>query len=115
MGYILFFLSSRRRHTSCALVTGVQTCALPICRRGDRPTHRAAGLAVVVAVAEAALEGELGDVVEGGIDAFVGAGDLERADPGRVDEQGASGQQIGSAAGRERGCQYVEIPVAAVS
>src|SRR3546814_529509 len=26
-----FFFSSRRRHTSCALVTGVQTCALPIC------------------------------------------------------------------------------------
>src|SRR3546814_11416995 len=29
MGY-LFFFSSRRRHTICALVTGVQTCALPI-------------------------------------------------------------------------------------
>src|SRR3546814_2722370 len=28
--FILFF-SSRRRHTRCALVTGVQTCALPIC------------------------------------------------------------------------------------
>src|SRR3546814_19285446 len=27
---MLFFFSSRRRHTSCALVTGVQTCALPI-------------------------------------------------------------------------------------
>src|SRR3546814_8716988 len=27
---ILFFFSSRRRHTICALVTGVQTCALPI-------------------------------------------------------------------------------------
>src|SRR3546814_7269890 len=27
----VFFLSSRRRHTRCALVTGVQTCALPIC------------------------------------------------------------------------------------
>src|SRR3546814_3292313 len=27
---ICFFCSSRRRHTSCALVTGVQTCALPI-------------------------------------------------------------------------------------
>src|SRR3546814_15049985 len=27
---LLFFFSSRRRHTSCALVTGVQTCALPI-------------------------------------------------------------------------------------
>src|SRR3546814_3397555 len=25
------FCSSRRRHTRCALVTGVQTCALPIC------------------------------------------------------------------------------------
>src|SRR3546814_3673972 len=25
----LFFFSSRRRHTRCALVTGVQTCALP--------------------------------------------------------------------------------------
>src|SRR3546814_9687239 len=28
--YFLFFFSSRRRHTRCALVTGVQTCALPI-------------------------------------------------------------------------------------
>src|SRR3546814_18255941 len=27
---MLFFFSSRRRHTICALVTGVQTCALPI-------------------------------------------------------------------------------------
>src|SRR3546814_1208020 len=26
----IFFFSSRSRHTSCALVTGVQTCALPI-------------------------------------------------------------------------------------
>src|SRR3546814_6566287 len=29
----LLFFSSRRRHTRCALVTGVQTCALPISRR----------------------------------------------------------------------------------
>src|SRR3546814_17372208 len=28
---IYFFFSSRRRHTRCALVTGAQTCALPIC------------------------------------------------------------------------------------
>src|SRR3546814_18187846 len=27
----VFFFSSRGRHTRCALVTGVQTCALPIC------------------------------------------------------------------------------------
>src|SRR3546814_3613793 len=33
----IFFFSSRRRHTRCALVTGVQTCALPIfrIRHGD--------------------------------------------------------------------------------
>src|SRR3546814_7854487 len=50
-----FFFSSRRRHTRCALVTGVQTCALPIstwspCRRSsasaaNRPTARAASTA----------------------------------------------------------------------
>src|SRR3546814_1911156 len=28
--YVCVFVSSRRRHTRCALVTGVQTCALPI-------------------------------------------------------------------------------------
>src|SRR3546814_3916669 len=28
--WLFFFFSSRRRHTRCALVTGVQTCALPI-------------------------------------------------------------------------------------
>src|SRR3546814_4158355 len=39
-----FFFSSRRRHTICALVTGVQTCALPI----------------LVAVAEMALAGNVG-------------------------------------------------------
>src|SRR3546814_18779846 len=30
MCYSFFFFSSSRRHTRCALVTGVQTCALPI-------------------------------------------------------------------------------------
>src|SRR3546814_6012978 len=31
-----FFFSSIRRHTSCALVTGVQTCALPISKIADQ-------------------------------------------------------------------------------
>src|SRR3546814_4499830 len=31
-----FFFSSRRRHTRCALVTGVQTCALPILLSADK-------------------------------------------------------------------------------
>src|SRR3546814_7126007 len=41
-----FFFSSRRRHTRCALVTGVQTCALPIlsaifrCRYARLPPSR---------------------------------------------------------------------------
>src|SRR3546814_3356013 len=47
---LLFFFSSRRRHTRCALVTGVQTCALPICAStvadGKRPSStRVFGLA----------------------------------------------------------------------
>src|SRR3546814_2331241 len=50
--YTLFFFSSRRRHTSCALVTGVQTCALPIwlarLRRGevDMPADRGHDIAL---------------------------------------------------------------------
>src|SRR3546814_5920386 len=47
-----FFFSSRRRHTRCALVTGVQTCALPILSwlsRLSKPGLRRA-LAVVVAI-----------------------------------------------------------------
>src|SRR3546814_1439645 len=32
-----FVFSSIRRHTSCALVTGVQTCALPIYPLGEEP------------------------------------------------------------------------------
>src|SRR3546814_18654404 len=35
------FCSSRRRHTRCALVTGVQTCALPILRVGSAFEHGA--------------------------------------------------------------------------
>src|SRR3546814_17650205 len=54
--FYIFFFTSKRRHTRCALVTGVQTCALPIpgpsgsarrsprCRRARAPaTIRGAG------------------------------------------------------------------------
>src|SRR3546814_11312373 len=34
----MFFFASRRRHTRCALVTGVQTCALPIAAGADKIT-----------------------------------------------------------------------------
>src|SRR3546814_11855968 len=51
---MLFFFSSRRRHTRCALVTGVQTCALPISMAGTdarspaTPMAQAASLIAVV-------------------------------------------------------------------
>src|SRR3546814_3017611 len=35
MSVIFFVFSSRRRHTRCALVSGVQTCALPISGRSQ--------------------------------------------------------------------------------
>src|SRR3546814_6066099 len=38
---VCFFFSSRRRHTRCALVTGVQTCALPISLDGQPVTPHA--------------------------------------------------------------------------
>src|SRR3546814_12097859 len=38
--YFLLFFSSRRRHTRCALVTGVQTCALPISQLIEEYEHR---------------------------------------------------------------------------
>src|SRR3546814_18548302 len=38
----VFFFSSRRRHTRCALVTGVQTCALPIFSAAPVPAPAAA-------------------------------------------------------------------------
>src|SRR3546814_8447199 len=40
---VCFSFSSRRRHTSCALVTGVQTCALPICAAASSWPEASAG------------------------------------------------------------------------
>src|SRR6476661_2272456 len=59
---------------------------------GERRADRAAGLAVVATVAEPAARGDLLDGVERHVDAVVGTGNLECADPGRVDEQGAAGE-----------------------
>src|SRR3546814_6806761 len=46
--YCCFFCTSRRRHTRCALVTGVQTCALPIFTTRD---------ALIVELAKARAQG----------------------------------------------------------
>src|SRR3546814_12320181 len=39
IAHFVFFFSSRRRHTRCALVTGVQTCALPIYEADGHPAY----------------------------------------------------------------------------
>src|SRR3546814_2072575 len=44
---VFFFFSSIRRHTSCALVTGVQTCALPICLGAIIASVRGTGMGLV--------------------------------------------------------------------
>src|SRR3546814_3842410 len=70
---MFFFFSSRRRHTRCALVTGVQTCALPISELPVWRDHRsqaavtaagsglagASGAAIAVASIEAAGAGPI--------------------------------------------------------
>src|SRR3546814_4908960 len=47
-----FCFSSRRRHTSCALATGVQTCALPILLVGAQQPGREAYVAELRTLAE---------------------------------------------------------------
>src|SRR3546814_2142087 len=79
--FMFFFFSSRRRHTRCALVTGVQTCALPILSRlrpgaivaPDRSQHR--GLDVMCD-ADGFIRGDRGDDTALG---FIGAVGIARA------------------------------------
>src|SRR3546814_5501454 len=84
---LFFFFSSRRRHTSCALVTGVQTCALPI-----------------LALLDIALSGEQSFPIadrlsELGVPFAFVTGLAAEALPARF--------KIGRASCRERVCQYV--------
>src|SRR3546814_3764158 len=60
---VFFFFSSRRRHTRCALVTGVQTCALPICHPqllGRGLADRRAGVTFVECLVERSEERRVG-------------------------------------------------------
>src|SRR3546814_6665766 len=62
MSHDVFFFSSRRRHTRCALVTGVQTCALPISvpdaysAKGQPPRTMRYGLGAVKGTGQGAVE-----------------------------------------------------------
>src|SRR3546814_7395970 len=67
--FFSFFFSSRRRHTRCALVTGVQTCALPISQDVDS-VQLYDGFSILTMIWLEALglcpTGESGAFVEGG-------------------------------------------------
>src|SRR3546814_8910854 len=100
---LLFFFSSRRRHTRCALVTGVQTCALPI----YKVVVSTDALAEVV-VAESRLSGPvsvIGDAVEQDPDGL--AMPLWRSWAGSIKTWRWARRKIGRASCRERVCQYV--------
>src|SRR3546814_12524618 len=122
-----FFFSSRRRHTRCALVTGVQTCALPIARLAAD----VAGVPTVIIARTDALAADLitSDVderdqefltgerttegfyrVTPGLDAvisrrpaFATFADLLWGEAGETDIQLGRAVAIGRAAGRGRG------------
>src|SRR3546814_5102574 len=98
---MFFFVSSRRRHTRCALVTGVQTCALPIytaAHEDDRedddrestPSETFGRHREEPAIAEE-LEAE------------------DARDQAPAQEAAQDAAEIGRASSRERGWQYLEI------
>src|SRR3546814_374675 len=99
--WCFFFFSSRRRHTRCALVTGVQTCALPISilkpisrvARALENWGRAALVGYPTALEQVALEQLEGRLA---LDLVLAVSVSEWVEP-----------KIGSASCRERVCQYV--------
>src|SRR3546814_5836261 len=82
-----FFVSSRRRHTRCALVTGVQTCALPI-------------FPFILDYAWAKVEDEWDAIALNYTSGTTG-------NPKGVVYHHRGAYQIGRASCRERVCQYV--------
>src|SRR3546814_4130933 len=65
--FVDFFFSGRRRHTRCALVTGVQTCALPIYIGPRQKAERPAPVETPAAdaEAEAPAKADPGDAADG--------------------------------------------------
>src|SRR3546814_12081282 len=122
---LLFFFSSRRRHTRCALVTGVQTCALPIYRdshlvghAGVRPNNsfKPNLLRYTKAMAEKACHG-FGSTTQVGLTHAVGATpratrfDSTETPGSRVGPRDNSTlrPELGNTAGRERAGRAGEI------
>src|SRR3546814_2980862 len=124
-----FLFSSRRRHTRCSLVTGVQTCSLPICERHRLPCHAAVAAADEAEVPFPKLPGGASAGVAGGDEGVVDGGEAHRVEAVAADAGaelpvsgggvealvGAEkeavivwrGHEIGRASCRGRVCQYV--------
>src|SRR3546814_5447244 len=91
-----FFFSSRRRHTRCALVTGVQTCALPILLDFD-PAAGRTSFASADKIIDFVKEHELS--IDWLLETHAHADHLSAAPYLK--------EKIGRASCRERVCQYV--------
>src|SRR3546814_8906438 len=96
---VICFFASRRRHTRCALVTGVQTCALPISRQLTRTHGRVFPLTregIAQGLARPAPSPEPDDLNM-----------IALQEGTRVTEAAVLVPQLGRASRRERVCQYV--------
>src|SRR3546814_12103211 len=102
----VFFFSSRRRHTRCALVTGVQTCALPIfvaiggCAADRRPCLVLVGAEMIAQP----LEQRIGTLEPARGRAALGR---QAQMPFAGHERAIAALKIGRASCRERVCKYV--------
>src|SRR3546814_13150034 len=115
----VFFFSSRIRHTSCALATGVQTCALPILNSvltvemGQAASHQGKGWEQFTDAVIAQINAQARPVV------FLLWGNYAQRKAAFVDTDRhlvlkahhpsplSAHNEIGRASGRERVCQYV--------
>src|SRR3546814_6904858 len=88
-----FFFSSRRRHTRCALVTGVQTCALPI-------------YAHWLKLRDQDLPDDISAIVEQHLPELAAKAG-QTLPPKATAAQNEDRTEIGRASCRERVCQYV--------
>src|SRR3546814_18005127 len=120
--FLVFFFSSRRRHTRCALVTGVQTCALPISSverpdqcRSPMVLERGGQSQMIEDADQPAIIGNIGSEPTD-IDATAKAPLVLCPAFLEIWRRGnALRLQIGRASSREEVCQYVQIWVGAVS
>src|SRR3546814_10165978 len=97
---LFFFFSSRRRHTRCALVTGVQTCALPICTMSMRPTDAITDFSQFQGMRAGARNGDEATIRKA-------AQQFEALLTQQLFKNMRAGSQLGRASCRERVCQYV--------